>query len=121
MSLIKLQPHEREEVRSVLNTLDAVLAKQGRVANAVWSVLTALRGPDYKDGFAGFYAAEGVKARTTSPLRTAAFPVTDQFNSMSLAIFAPVEQFDPQPTQSEHFDQHIREAANVLKQIGRLP
>ncbi len=55
------------KVREALDQIDKVLAVGDADARALWSVLSALRGPDSKD-----YA---LKSATTSVIRYTAFPL----------------------------------------------
>jgi hypothetical protein len=61
----------RPNVRAALDYLDGIFAKGGEDAQALWDVLSALRGPDVDPSEESF-----MKRDVTIPVRRAAFPKT---------------------------------------------
>lgn len=96
--------------RKLLSLLDTALAKQDDVAEELWRVLTALRGPDSDD--------MGIKVTTTMVIRRAAFPKTAKEyqktrNSAGGAMYASDEQ-PFVPAGDGHFRNHAEGAQEVL-------
>lgn len=109
-------------VRDVLDVIDEFLAG-ARMEDFVklWSILTALRGPDVG------IAARSVKSRTTAVIRTKAFPRTA--HSVWSGVHLPIVEFAygdkafPTPEEvdnmdvDDHFRDHILTAIDSLDRI----
>jgi len=105
------------KVREVLDYLDNVLVKGDNVAESIWNVLSALRGPDN--------AGYGDKCETTNAIRVTAFPRTADADNKG-GISLPASFYSPEYSERTlaghvdyeakawHFSQHIRSAAEVL-------
>lgn len=115
-----------ERVRELLNTIDNMLMKQDTYEEAkdssdLWSVLSALRGPDSGD--------DRVKDKTTVLIRRAAFPrTTREGRGTPQAVFTGVYDFRPEvlmETVNEavdhHFESHIAQAALALGILKPIP
>lgn len=108
-------------VRTALDQLDAVLAKNDMVAAKVWAVLTGLRGPDT--------AGQDYKQSATVKIRRAAFPLTTKAGedeTLGSSRSFPVADFgrsdvdnstlsmSPDKEEQWHFNSHIDAAARAL-------
>lgn len=104
------------EVRKVLDQVeDVLLGKQGKAAAVdLWSILTALRGPD--DGYGD------VKSTQTVPIRAAAFPRILRaageeffFGGFQIKSYGESGKLpDPYAMIPTHFTIHIRWAVDAL-------
>lgn len=111
----------RKAVRAELNHIEALLLKGGEDARHLWDILSALRGPDEKDG--------PDKNVTTCPVRRRAFPKLarhparhnvpasfgrrGEVNPRMPVVFMENAVADRRfPT---HFERHIRKAAVAIK------
>lgn len=96
-------------VRAMLNRIDAFLVRRDDDSEDLWSILTALRGPD-NEGY-------NEKNDRTIPIRRAAFPKC-RAEGLSAADFGISGQtYIGGPTNSVHFCDHAHKAARALKLI----
>ena len=107
-----------KSVRAELNRIQKFLLKGGRNAIDLWAILTALRGPDdNSDSF--------LKASTTEPIRTKAFPVLarEGNNGGIPAGFAPrSRKIDSRAGfrfPFNHFLSHVDMAAVAIARRGK--
>lgn len=112
---------ETMTAREMLNKIDAFLeGADDAEANNLWSVLTALRGPDFDYCGAGW----DMKHYTTEVIRSTAFPRTarrelfkDDGSARIRAYFAPPSRKYREPQMTAlgyHFISHARVAARAL-------
>ncbi len=80
----------------------------------LWDVLAALRGPDGEQ--------YGLKARTTSVIRTIAFPKTASTHNHDLpaSFGSKSTPIDTTGATSSHFEGHIKAAKSALRFMGRI-
>ena len=97
-----------KSVRAELDQIEKFLLKGGQPAIDLWAILSALRGPDNAD--------IGLKASTTEPIRTKAFPVLAQEGSNVPATFAPRKKMidTRHPRAGAHFISHVERAAAAI-------
>lgn len=99
-------------VRKELDRIDLFLTKKDAASVDLWAVLTALRGPDVNPTYSN------VKDRTTSIIRTKAFPRTSAGNNLP-ATFGPARKavvLEGAATEvSKHFAAHIQKAVKAFK------
>lgn len=103
----------RDEVRGALGHLDRFFANplvSNIAKQAVWDILTALRGPDI-DTYGSY------KSETTAVIRRTAFPT----GKRSISNFADVAGAGTKLARSvaSHFGNHISRAADALRALGR--
>jgi hypothetical protein len=110
--------------KETLDYIDRVLARQDAAAHELWTVLTALRGPD------AVASADKLKHATTAHIRSAALPLTalaqlDTQRRRGMyglpAVFATGGYFQPRNEDcvgdrfaDSHFIGHAERAAEVL-------
>ena len=100
-------------VRAELNRIERFLLKGGSNAIDLWSIMTALRGPDYAN-------ESIIKEHTTAPIRTKAFPNLSKRSGIGrpliAVIFAPrgqkIDLF--QKSECWHFNAHVSFAAKAF-------
>lgn len=120
-----LFPRDVDRVVDVLDRIELLLVEETDASRALWAILTALRGPDDNDDDDG----DLLKIRTTSPLRSRAFPrlwnalKQSSDDRMNGAIFGPPFAFSLKTSDldrvSPHFVEHARNAALWLLALGR--
>ena len=108
------EPPARLSVRQMLDCIDTYLAFKDDKSRDLWSVLSALRGPDSGD----FRLKNG----TTIPIRRAAFPKTTKssvFGSVGASFGNPRRHyaFMRNLVGSVHFKSHANKAAKVLSLV----
>lgn len=114
---VRATPNDYERGTKLLNQLDEFLAEGTRASADLWSVLTALRGPD-NGGWT-------TKAETTGNVRKTALPKTAQaVMSGEITIgadFTTIKSFVDEDklslhaeTDMRHFAHHIRAAVRAL-------
>jgi len=102
--------------REVLDMLDEVLMGDVQVAQEVWDVLTALRGPDSDNN--------KVKRKTTWVIRAAAFPKTVKFFYQQLPARFELDRLDFSTVgldMTSHFADHVTWAACILGLAQKPP
>jgi len=116
----------RERTREILDRIDEILLAGAKadwddaeddygVAIELWNVLSALRGPDVKDG-----NEFDLKDTTTVHIRRAAFPKLAAWADRARRQYAGGMQiwsrkrFDFSSEDDSHFIDHVRVAAKVL-------
>jgi len=94
-------------VRKMLDTIDEMLAGDANEARDLWSVLTALRGPDNED--------TELKWRTTAVIRAKAFPKAAQTCVHGMAVVVTGANSVRYCTSDlSHFGSHVYSAARAL-------
>lgn len=98
--------------KEILTAIDRVLAIGDGTANELWSVLTALRGPDSD--------RHSVKSTSTVPIRRAAFPETAKEFEQRWLIADFGDSASPKsvllPEEEDwHFRVHAENAAHALE------
>ena len=101
------------KTRAILDTIDAFLSNEEATETLeLWSILTALRGPDV-------IGEAALKTDYTLPIRTIAFPLTSQkSNVLCIATFAKQVTAKPSPQNLlltfpqpwSHFVSHLWDA-----------
>jgi hypothetical protein len=110
-------------LKGILNIIDETLAAGGETARDLWTVLSALRGPDSDTGL--------VKTEITAPIRTNAFPKAAKtgnivrghyyVNSMQFAREGTELPKNIPDVEGEwHFRHHARLAVEVLKKLREV-
>lgn len=102
------------DARRVLAEIDVVLSRQNHQSQALWDILTALRGPDAEDW--------GGKDGTVK-IRSTVFPETvrkcgSNYSYANGALMRSTGYDEFPPSQSPHFDGHIDAAYVALKVLG---
>lgn len=107
------------KVRDILDQMDDILCVGNEESAALWSILTALRGPD-------IFSVAHIKGYTTMPIRTASFPKTSIADGAQAVIGAAFthllgnEELEvnlkkiPYDTGWGHFRNHIERAVDAL-------
>lgn len=103
-------------LRSILDQIDEVLVKGDEVAQGLWAVMTALRGPDDET------ATSNLKSDLTIPVRRAAFPKTAALTWTNLGASFGWDGciWNPATAPEGHFGNHARKAAKALG-LGQEP
>lgn len=110
----------------MLAMIDEFFARDTAESKYLWDILCALRGPDTVVNKENKIPIWEVKGRTTSIIRSLAFPRVAQdrivsnnfgasFGSLSRSI-----SLDSAVIAGEHFHYHVMVAVQALKAIGRL-
>jgi len=111
MKKIETKSKPINSMREVLDVIERGL--RGQEANALWEVLTALRGPDEVSGM-----QELVKEHTTARIRYAAFGGTPAGFAIGAIVYggeiSNADLTDAENYQGIHFARHARRAAIVL-------
>lgn len=110
----------KPEVRAALKTLDTILKRGDNGSQALWDILTALRGPDGAD----------YGKKKTVEVRARAFPQTSEIAKrngcgVNGAFMDPANgmlagEYDEQrflEVQPHHFRQHIYRARSALARL----
>jgi hypothetical protein len=97
-------------VRSVLKRIDEVLARDDSDSEALWNILTALRGPDSDEW--------ELKAATTERIRTVALPKTAYSNFTASTASFSKGKIDKSILPDDHFGNHVRMAITALQGHG---
>jgi hypothetical protein len=120
---------EQRELGRILNEIDTFLSEWGSPSRELWSVLTALRGPDADN--------EALKNETTARLRAAAFPIcarkalADHDHTFAHGAkyaraldprLRPMfkDGLNPYGHRSDHFMGHVARACEVLANLDRF-
>lgn len=114
----------KTKINDILDQIDEVLCEDHAAARKLWSILTALRGPD--DG------NDELKTRTTAIIRAKAFPkfadvydldviLRKKFNHMGVEVNPDKADWDKQFDQAsgKHFRQHAEYAMCALSFLRR--